>query len=78
MAGAPETHIGAVRATDWMSSGRPSGDWSAAADAVEGWEPTPWKLIADLLPQMEYRREPGGRLVRTQGVAAALGSRPDP
>lgn len=71
VAGAPETHNGAVRATDWMSAGRTSGDWSAAVDAVEGWEPAPWRLVADPLPQMEYRRETGGRLVRAQGVASS-------
>lgn len=68
VAGAPETHVGAVRSTEWLSPGPASGGWSAAVDAVEGWEPAPWRLVADRLPQMMYRAEPGGRIARAEGL----------
>lgn len=64
VAGAPETHLGPARAADGAGG---ESDWSPAIDAVAGWEPSPWTLIDDPLPQMDYRREPGGRVVRASG-----------
>ncbi len=68
--GPPETHSGSKRLWDWMASKSAGKDWVAAVDAVCAAQKSPWKLIADELPQMLYVCKSGGRVVRFEGIAA--------
>ncbi|MBW8881419.1 MAG: family 78 glycoside hydrolase catalytic domain, partial [Asticcacaulis sp.] len=70
VAGSPETHDASRAAADFADGTTKAVDWVAAKAAVEPWEPSPWRLTPDPLPQMLYRAAPAGRVVRAQGAAS--------
>ena len=70
VAGAPETLSGTEMLGDWPASGASARDWQNAAPALGASEPVPWTLMPDPLPQMRYAEEPGGTIVRTEGIDA--------
>ncbi len=67
-AGPPEQHD-ASRRVDWLGAEPAGGDWRSAIAARAGQSAR--TLVEDRLPPMRYDRQPGGRLVRAQGLSGA-------
>lgn len=65
-AGPPETIDASLQASDWAARGTRAEGWQGAilVDA----DKSPWKLVADTLPQMRFERVPSGRLARLTGI----------
>lgn len=67
----PETHVAAARQPDWLAPETKADDWLPAVDAVSEREASPWKLVEDQLPPMEFRQLPAGKTVRAHGIEPA-------